>query len=265
MIYKYFLVTKNTWIEILTYRLNFVMWRLRVSLELLTRYFLWLAIIPANTTFLSYNQSQMLTYVLVTTFVEAVVLSTRTHDIADKINGGTLSNFLITPVNFFAYWFFRDLGDKLMNIFFMIVELALFFLIFHPPFFIQTNPYLITTFVLSILLATIMHFYIGFSLSLIGFWSPETWGPRFIFFIIIAFFSGWTFPLDILPQQIYEVLKYFPFMYLIYFPVKIYLGALNNFEMLTGLATCATWTIIIYFLTKAIWQKGLRAYTAAGK
>lgn len=262
---KYFLVAKNTWIETLTYRLNFVMWRLRVSLELLTRYFLWLAIIPASTTFLSYNQSQMLTYILVTSFVEAVVLSTRTHDIADKINGGTLSNFLITPINFFAYWFSRDLGDKLMNILFMGIELTLFFFIFHPPFFIQTNPALLSIFILSIILATIMHFYIGFSLSMIGFWSPETWAPRFIFFIVVTFFSGWTFPLDILPSSIYEALKYFPFTYLIYFPVKIYLGTLNNFEMLSGFVICSIWTLILYFLTKAFWQKGLRSYTASGK
>ena len=152
-----------------------------------------------------------------------------------------------------------------MNILFMGAELTLFFFIFHPPFFIQTNPFLIITFILSILLATIMHFYIGFSLSLIGFWSPETWAPRFIFFIIVTFFSGWTFPLDILPQSIYEALKYFPFTYLIFFPVKIYLGTLNNFEMFSGLAICAIWTVIIYFLTKTFWLKGLRSYTAAGK
>lgn len=262
---KYLLVAKNTWIETFTYRLNFVVWRVRVSMELLTRYFLWLAIIPTNTTFLSYNQSQMLTYVLVTSFVEAIVLSTRTHDIADKINSGSLSNFLITPVNIFSYWFSRDLGDKLMNISFMTVELALFFIIFHPPFFIQTNLILLSIFILSILLATIMHFYIGFSLSLIGFWSPETWAPRFIFFIVVTFFSGWTFPLDILPSSIYEALKYFPFTYLIYFPVKVYLGTLNNLEILMGIIICSIWIVIIYFFTKAFWKIGLKSYTAAGK
>lgn len=262
---KYFLVAKNTWIETFTYRLNFVMWRLRVSLEFLTRYLLWLAIIPANSLFLSYNQSQMLTYIIVTSFVEAIVLSTRTHDIAENINSGSLSNFLITPINLFAYWFSRDLGDKLMNILFMVIELTLFFLIFHPPFFIQTNHFLIITFILSILLATIMHFYIGFSLSLIGFWSPETWAPRFIFFIVVTFFSGWTFPLDILPVTIYEILKFFPFTYLIYFPVKVYLGTLNNPEIILGIAVCFSWTIVLYFLTKAFWQKGLRSYSSFGK
>lgn len=262
---KYLIVAKNTWIETLTYRLNFVMWRLRVSIELLTRYFLWLAIIPGNTRFLSYDQSQMLTYVIGTSLVEAVVLSTRTADIAQDINNGNLSNFLIKPINYFTYWFSRDIGDKLMNILFLFFELTLFFLILKPPFFIQTDLSLLLLFLIATIIAIFMHFLIGFLLSLIGFWSPETWGPRFVFYIVLMFFAGWTFPLDILPKAIFNVLQYFPFGYLLYFPVKIYLGNLQITEIYRGLFISFTWTIIIYFLTITVWQKGLKSYTAYGK
>ena len=158
---KYFLVAKNTWIETFTYRLNFTMWRLRVTIELLTRYFLWLAIIPTGSKFLSYDQSQMLTYIIGTSIVEAIVLSTRTADIAQDINSGNLSNFLIKPVNYFAYWFSRDIGDKAMNILFLFFELLLIVLLLKPPIFIQTDPSLLILFLVATAIAVIMHFFIG--------------------------------------------------------------------------------------------------------
>ena len=262
---QYLLIAKNTWIETFTYRLNFVMWRLRVTLELLTRYFLWLAIIPKDANFLNYSQGQMLTYILATAFVSAIVVSTKTADIAADINQGSLSNFLIKPMNYFLYWFSRDIGDKLMNIFFMTGELTLFFIIFNPPFLIQTNPFLIFAFIISTFLAVMAHFYISFSLSLIGFFNPEVWAPRFIFFVILMFFSGQVFPLDILPSTIFSVVKFLPFTYLVYFPVKIYLGNLEFAQICEGLTVAFIWTIALYFSAKFFWQKGLKFYTAYGK
>lgn len=207
----------------------------------------------------------MLTYVIGTSLVEAVVISTRTADIAQDINNGNLSNFLIKPLNYLAYWFSRDIGDKAMNILFLFFELSLFFLILKPPFFIQTNPNLLILFLIATTIAVFMHFLIGFLLSLIGFWSPETWGPRFVFYIVLMFFAGRTFPLDILPKAIFNVLQILPFGYLLYFPVKIYLGNLQLSEIYRGLLISSIWTVIIYFITMALWRKGLRSYTAYGK
>lgn len=261
----YWLVAKNTWIETLTYRLNFTMWRVRVTLELLTRYFLWLAIIPEGSSFLSYSQSQMLTYILLTSIISAIVESTRTSDIAADINEGNLSNYLIKPINYFMYWFSRDLGDKLMNILFMCIELSIFFVVFQPPFIIQTNPFTIFSFLIAIFLAIIAHFFISFSLSLIGFFNPETWAPRFIFFVALTFFTGQIFPLDILPTAIYSIVKLLPFTYLVYFPAKVYLGALEPIQVYEGLAIISIWTIMLYFLMKYFWQKGIKLYTAYGR
>ncbi len=262
---KYILIAKNTCSEILTYRLNFVMWRVRTVFQFLTVYFLWLAVLPEKARIGDYTQALMLTYILGTSLISSIVFSTRTVDIGEEINEGNLSNFLLRPVNFFLYFVARDAGDKAMNISFAIFELTILFLILKPPFFIQTDLLFILLFIIAIFFALIMYFFVSVLLGFIGFWSPEVWGPRFIFFMLISFFAGGLFPLDILPKAVFKVFELLPFFYFLYFPLKIYLGQLATSQILTGFLVSSFWVFILYKTVQLVWIKGLRVYTAVGR
>ncbi len=262
---KYLIVAKNTWDQTVTYRLNFVMWRVRVVLQILTIYFLWLAVLPKDVVIGAYDQPLILTYILGTSLITSFVMSSRSYEVGDEINEGNLSNFLIRPINYFLYQFARDMGDKAMNLVFCITELTIIFFILHPPLFIQNEPTYLLLSLLSALVALVMYFFINFLLGLIGFWSPEVWAPRFIFFILVTFFSGGLFPLDILPEHIFAIFKFLPFTYLLFFPLKIYLGQLSQVEILEGILISLIWTILLYFVMKFVWNRGLKIYTAYGK
>lgn len=262
---KYYLVAKLTWDETLVYRLNFVMWRVRTVVQLLTMYFLWLSLVPSNASLFGYDQSAILTYVLATSLVGSIILSSRSYAVGDEINTGNLSNFLLRPINYFLYWFFRDIGDKAMNILFSVAELTILFLILKPPFFIQTNSTYLFLACLSAAVAVVMYFFFNFLLGMLGFWSPEVWAPRFIFIILLNFFSGGLFPLDILPKAIFSVFQFLPFPYLLYFPIKIYLGQLTVLQILMGITVSLSWTIFLYVIVRYIWNKGLLVYTAQGR
>lgn len=262
---KYWIVAKNTWAEMFTYRINFIIWRIRTVIQLLTMYFLWLAILPQNTVIAGYNQSLILTYILGTAFIGSITLSSRTQEIGENINNGDLSIFLVRPINYFWYWFFKDLGDKFINTLFSIIELFLVFIILRPPFFFQTNPVFLLLLFISVVLAIFLFFLISSLLGLIGFWSQEIWAPRFIFYILISFFAGSLFPLDILPKQIFSVFEYLPFTYLLYFPLKIYLGQLLMLEIIKGFLISLVWIIIFQRILLIIWFKGLKSYSAYGR
>jgi len=262
---KYYSVAKNTWNQTFAYRVSFVMWRLRNIIPLLTIYFLWFAVLPSGKNLFGYSQTLMLTYILGTSLVESIVLSSRTYVVGEEINNGNLINFLLKPINYFLYWFSMDLGDKAVNICFSLIELSLIFIILKPPFFFQTNMFYILFFILSIISALFIYFFINFLLGLIGFWSPEVWAPRFIFITLLGFFAGSFFPLDILPKAIFEIVKFLPFTYLLYFPLKIYLGQLSLAEIASGLTISVFWIFAVYFIVRAIWQKGLKSYSAYGR
>jgi ABC-2 type transport system permease protein len=261
----YFQIIRNTWDQALAYRTSFILFRVREVLQLLSMYFIWLFVIPENGSFSGYTQATMLTYVLAGAFINDIIFSTRTTAIATEINDGTLTNFLIRPMSYLKYHFFRDFGDKAMNISFSLVEITIIFFLLHPPFILQTNMLTILLLVMSILLGVVMHFFISCMIGFIGFWSNEGWGPRFIFYQAVGFFSGSLFPLDVLPDKVFSIIKLLPFTYLTFFPTKIYLGQLSIQEILQGFLVCGVWIVLLFFLSQFIWRKGLKVYTAQGR
>ncbi len=261
----YFRVFANTWGETLSYRLNFIMWRIRVILQLLTMFFLWSVLTSKNSSIFGYSQPQMLTYILGTSLMSSIVLATRTSEIGDQINNGSLSNFLIKPMSYMKYWFARDLGDKAMNLSFAISEVFILILIFKPPLFLQTDVSFLFLAAISCVISMTMYFFFNYMLGLFGFWSNEVWGPRFIFWIIINFFAGSLFPLDILPHSVFAFLKLLPFTYLLYFPLKIYLGTISFQEIIQGIVISTVWAVLLFLVCKSIWHKGLKNYSAEGK
>src|SRR5258708_2531080 len=251
----YFQVAKNTWDEMMTYRFNFMMWRVRNVFQLLTVYYLWLAVTPQNGQIFGYSRSLLLTYVLGASLVGSIVFSTKTQEMGDNINNGELSQFLIRPIKYLGYWFARDIGDKLVNISFAVAELTIVYFILQPPIFLQSHPTTLLLSVLAVFLAVIINFFIGTLLGIISFWSPEVWAPRFIFFMLVSFFAGGLFPLDILPISLQRIFALLPFSYLQYFPIKIYLGKLSSPELLYGFTIAIFWSFVLYILVTIVWQR----------
>ncbi len=242
-----------------------MVWRLRVFLSLIVTYFLWLTLLPSGVSFASYNQKTMLTYILGSAILYAVVMATRAATVADDIVQGDLSNYLIKPLNYIGYYFAKDIGDKGMNILFSLIEVSLVFLIFKPPFFVQTNSLYLIAFLFSICFAVIINFSINMMLSFIGFFSSEAWAPRFIFFILVTFLAGTTFPLDVLPKPLFWLLEVLPFPSLLYAPMKIYLGQLSLLQVGLYLSIGCVWSSILLFLVYRLWMKGLKRYSAEGR
>src|SRR3990167_5333150 len=102
-IQNYWQVAKVSWSNGLVYRLNFVMWRVRVVVQLLSVYFLWLAIFGQTENAFGYSRAEMLTYIILIGLIRSLVFSSRSIDAQEEISSGNLSNYLVKPVNYFNY------------------------------------------------------------------------------------------------------------------------------------------------------------------
>ncbi len=247
------------------YRLNFVLWRVRMVMQLLVAYFLWLAIFTNKQQLFGYTQSMMLTYVLFVNVVRTIVGGTRTQDIGVMIQSGALSNYLIRPLNFFRFAISRDIGDKALNALCALGEFLLLFALFRPEIYLQTNIVTLLASIIALTFSVIMFFEFSLLLSFLGFWTNEIWAPRFISFVLMEFLGGVLFPLDILPKALFSIAQILPFGYFIYFPIKVYLGQLTLPDMMSGLSVSIFWVIFFWYLVQRTWKRGLGAYTAEGK
>lgn len=264
---KYLTIFTISWQNELTYRLNFLVWRIRNILRLLMTYFLWKGVFVAKSQVFGYSQDQVLTYVFLVLIISTIVLSAPSSDnIGGEIGSGDLSNYLVKPVSYLMYWFTRDLASKLLNLVFATFEVSLLWLLLRPEISFPTDPVVVTAAMISSLLAMVAYYFISVSARLSAFWAPEnTWGVSFLVLILIDILAGGIFPLNILPKALSILLQLTPFPYLIYYPIEIFLGKLTGWELIRVLAQSAIYLLLMYMLMKYLWNKGLRVYSAEGR
>jgi ABC-2 type transport system permease protein len=262
---KYLQLAKITFEEYFVYRLNFVLWRFRSFVFFLTLFFFWLAIYGNRTEFLGYQKSQMLAYVVGIAFLRSIVLGSRSVDLTGQIRTGELTKIVLSPINIFSFWLTRDLPDKLLNIFFTIIEIGVVLAVFKFPFYLPHQASSILAFLVIASLAIFLYFFLSMALAITAFWTEEIWVTRWLFGIIfLEFFAGAFFPIDVLPPRLTRVIYLTPFPYLVFFPLKIWLEQLSTVMILKAILICSGWLVFFYWLAHFLWQKGAKNYGAYG-
>lgn len=257
-------IFKIAWAQGLVYRLNFVLWRIRTILQFLLVYFIWWTIFQSQDKIFGYTRSSILTYVLVLAVVRAIVLSSRATDVMNKINDGSITNFLVRPMGILKFYFYQDLADKFLNILFMIFEISAIVFLLKPEIIVQTNVFTNSLFATTLILGIILWFCINMIISLLSFWVENSWGPLFLLMIFMEGLGGGLFPIDILPKGIYDFLMLTPFPYLIYFPAKIYLSSFPVDQLILYYSVFIFWLISSWVAMNWILRLGLKHYTASG-
>lgn len=261
---KYIQLLKLSWQNGFVYRTSLFMWRFRQFLSSVMSLTVWTVIYTSQSSVLGYDQTQMITYIFLSAFLQSCILATALNSLSGRVYSGEISAQLVKPISLFGYLAIEDVADKLRNIFFILIETSLLYLIFIPTIPLPTllNGAL---FVLAVLMGAVMNFIINLLFGAIGFWSPDTWGPKFMFFIMVEFTAGKLFPLDILPPILEKLLYLTPFPYFSFVQTQIFLGRLDSVQIFWQLASLAGWIVGLYLVTRWIWQRGLRDYAAAGQ
>lgn len=262
---KYFQVIRLTLEEYFTYRLSFVLWRFRSIVFTLTLLFFWLAVYGNQTTLFGYQSSQMLTYLLGVVFLDSLILASRTADLASQLRSGELSKFLLKPMGFFKFLLSRDLADKGLNLIFALLEIVIIVSLFNFSFHFPQRLSGLGLFVLQLAASFFLYFFLSLVISLSSFWTEEIWATRWLFGVVLLdFLSGVIFPIDVLPPLLTKLIYLTPFPYLIFSPLKLWLGQLSVTAALQSIMITFFWGVAFYFLAILLWHRGTKKYGAFG-
>lgn len=264
---KYFKVGSLSWTNGFVYRANFITWRLRMVIQFLAVYFLWEVVISKESSVFGYEKASLFTYILAASLLRSIVLSSKSIDAQTEIATGELSNYLLKPINYFGLWFSRDMADKILNSLFCVVEIGLIYALLKPPILLQTNGLFLGLSLAAAMLSILMYFCFSFIISMTTFWYSEAngWPQRFLILTLLEFFIGALFPLNILPERIFNLIQFFPTTYFIYFPIQLYLGSLSNHQIVWGFSIMVLWIALFIIVTKKLWLSGVRSYEAYGR
>lgn len=248
----------------LEYRFNFLLEQLRALVVFILLYSVWTNLTTNSRFFAGYSKLELITYVVGVTLLYPLMFSQQTRQVAIEINNGTLSQLLIKPVNYFWYNFARECADRIISFLFSVAVLVILFVLFGYEIVLQGNVQSIIFFLLATLFAVFLSYLLVFMVNLFAFWSREANGPRFVFEWITYFISGQFFPLNILSAGIFHVVILFPFAYILYFPIQIYLGKLEGLALLEVVVFQLFWIVLTSLFVRWAWKKGVARYSGEG-
>ena len=259
--------------ERLVYRGDFALATLMRFLPIVTQIFLWAAIFEAvraatgqsDPLIAGYTYEDFVAYYLLTMISRAFSsMPGLASGIARQIRDGEIKKYLVQPVDMLGFLFLARVAHKLV---YYGVALGPFALVFYlcRGFFPGWPPAeIFAAYVLSLVMAFVLGFFLEATLGLLGFWFLEVSSMLFVYMLFNFFFSGHMFPIDMLPEPWATVVRLVPLQFLAYFPAAVFLGKIQGTELIVGLAMQAAWIAVFMVLSRLAWTRGLRRYSGFG-
>jgi ABC-2 type transport system permease protein len=257
--------------ERLVYRGDFALGTLMRFLPIITQIFLWWAVFESvgndgGTDIAGYSFYNMVAYYLLTMVTRAFSsMPGLASGIALQVRNGEIKKFLIQPIDMVGFLLLNRIAHKLAYYSVAVLPFAFVFFLCRG-FFVDGWPdvFTVMAFVLSLLLAFLLGFFLEAAIGMISFWFLEVTSLLFVYMLFNFFLSGHMFPLDMLPQPWEQIVHLLPFKYLAYFPAAVFLGKVTGPELVQGLCIEFAWLVFFIAVTRVTFRRGVRRYSGFG-
>ncbi len=261
---KYLTIINAYWQRALTYRFSVIAYRTGELAEIVVLIMMWTAIYGAQEIIQGFTLNEMITYILVGNFINAVVRNYLPSVIARDIKDGRLSTLLLKPMSYFQYILTQELGRMSYALIASALSAVIAILFFSSAMLWNFDPLRLVIMIVIIALSFIIELLFSYLIGLIAFWTDEVDGIFVTFERVKKFFSGGYFPLSLLPTAFVSISLVLPFAYTLFVPAQVYLGKIGIHQALVGIGIQAVWIILLYFIIAFVWNRGLRRYEGVG-
>lgn len=212
-----------------------------------------------------YTFDQMLLYYIVAILLGKLVRGReRESDLATEIYDGGYTRYVIYPVPFFGYKYAQHLGGLVPALLQVALFGAVAGLVIDTKALATISSLSIGGSLVAVLLANLLHFLIKAPVQGVAFWADNVWSLDVMMRFIINLLGGALLPLDLYPEWAQQILRWLPFQYLTFFPVKVLLGQVSSAEFLLGISIATGWCVLFSGLVRLIWKRGNLQYTGVG-
>jgi ABC-2 type transport system permease protein len=250
----------------LVYRWNFAVRGLFSLFHLVVVFTLWGAVFAGQESIGGFDLRQTLTYFIVLLPLTFMISAfNEDYQVSEEIRNGMINQFLLKPVNYYAYRFSVFVAARLVSGALVLVPLAVAFPFLADVLAIPADwPVRLALAVPAMLLSALIQFTIAYCFGLLTFWFLEIQSFVILSMAVEVLLGGQMFPLDLMPAWLFELSAYLPYFYMMYFPAAILTGRLPVADIGPGIALQAMWVVILLAVAHFLWLRGLRKHTAVG-
>jgi len=253
--------------ERLVYRGDFALGTLMRFLPIVTQIFLWTAVIAATSvgSIGGYSLDDIVAYYLLTMLARAFSsMPGLASGIAQQVRDGEIKKFLIQPIDLIGFLLLARIAHKLVYYVIAAGPFAFVYYLCRGYFPGWPEPGVFAAFLLSLVMAFLLGFFLEATMGLLSFWFLEVTSLLFVYMLFTFFFSGHMFPLEFLPEPWGTVVDFMPFKYMAYFPTAIFLGKVQGPEIGQGLVIQAGWVLGFIVLSRRTMHAGYHHYSGYG-
>jgi ABC-2 type transport system permease protein len=252
----------------LTYRFNYLTRTLFSFIPLFAMLSLWGAVYaskPPGSSLSGFSQQAMIFYYLMVAVVDVMTaVNEDDWQIATDIREGNINWFLLKPIDYLWYRLCLFFAGRIAFISMACVPLAVFIFCFRKNFMLPPDFFTFAAFLVSLVLAALLQFFISYAMAMLAFWFLEISTLIFILFAFEYIASGHLFPLSMLPAALHHVMLFTPFPYQLYFPIAIYMGKISGTQLQLGFLAQCFWVLAAFALARFAWGRGIKKYAAFG-
>lgn len=245
--------------ELITYRVNFFLYRIGDVMGAFVAFYLWKAVFDSSnqTLIRGFSFSDMTMYIIMGFVTNLLTKSDSSFMIGEEVKDGSIIMRLLRPVHFAASYLFTEIGFRWL----VFVSVGLPFLIIITGLKLLSGQpilqiFLMTlTYFLSLILAFLINFFFNICFGFSAFVFKNLWGSNLLKNSLVAFMSGSLIPLSFFPKIIADILSFLPFSSLIYTPVMIIVGKYNISQMIQAVLLQLFWLLVMIALSQIIWKR----------
>ena len=253
--------------KIITYRADFwVNFFGQTFFSIIISYFLWKSIFETKQTDVlnGFTLNKIVLYYLIVPIVFRIQQGQMIGFISREIYEGTLSKYLIYPIDFFLYKIVTFFSHS--TFFFLQLCLLIFVyqLFFADPTIYQFNTLNFFLFLCLLSLSSLCYFALNSITEFIAFWADNIWSLGAITRFFTRFLGGVLIPLSFFPHWALTILDYTPFPYIVHFPMSVFFGEYELMDFIKNCFILMLWTIVFFTISRILWKKGLYSYHGVG-
>ncbi|HEY2493748.1 MAG TPA: ABC-2 family transporter protein [Paenibacillus sp.] len=209
------------------------------------------------------NIEAMITYSLINASVSMILMNKVIYVVDDKLKTGNIISDLLKPISYPLLLFYDELGNVVFQIMFTVVPtIFIAWLLFG--FSVPTEPYTIVAFAISLLLALIISFLMGYLIALVSFWFLTTFALDWMVTALITVFSGSFLPLWFFSAEWKFIADILPFQFLGFVPAAIYMGKIDASEIIWMIMKGSVWILLLWLATQFLWGRAVKRLVVQG-
>lgn len=227
---------------------------------------IWKALYGSNDLLAGFSFDQLVLYFLLTIVTGYLLWDDATDILKDLIADGKLSVFLLKPVTFLWYEFWKKVGDR--SVAFVIEFVPVTFIVGFMVGFDLLKEVHVLYYTGAVLIAFIMSFLINFLLGMLAFWFTKPNGLIWIYRSVSGFLTGLMLPLSFYPPVAQKLFFILPFQFLGFVPAQL---AQGRYELggimlnpLIVLVYGALQVIVLVLIAALLWKIALRRFSGVG-